>query len=183
MKVPATLFGTVFLGVLALAPSTAFADSPHHFLEKAMKGDNSEIMLGRLAERRAMSPAVRDYGRTLAQDHQMARADVLRVGFRYGVRGNHVAAPEAYDENRRLMHMRGRDFDREFVNYMVDDHHKDISDFRDEAREGHGPVSELARRQLPTLRKHLDMAMSLQRGGDRAAEGYGDRYDRHRYDR
>jgi len=87
-------------------------------------------------------------------------------------------APEARDEQRRLSDMRGGEFDREFIRYMINDHRKDISAFEDESREDHGFVSRLAAQQLPTLRKHLDIAMSLQSrlGGDRnVSEQYRDR--------
>lgn len=193
MKVPAILLRTVFTGAILLAPATAFADSPREFLQKALRGDNSEIMLGHLAQERAASPEVRDYGRTLANDHEQARGEVLQVGRHFGLYDSRRAVPEAYNERRILSRMHGPRFDREFVNYMADDHRKDIGDFRDEAREDHGPVSDLARRQLPTLRKHLDMAQSLQRNGNRSAEAedrynhydHGDRYnhdDRDRHD-
>ena len=56
---------------------------------------------------------------------------------------------------------------------MIDDHRKDIAEFRDEAREGHGAVSDLARRQLPTLRKHLDMAIALDNRGGRFSGNFG----------
>jgi hypothetical protein len=53
---------------------------------------------------------------------------------------------------------------------MVDDHRQDIDEFRDEAREHHGAVSDLAARQLPTLREHLRIARSLDRGDGRYDE-------------
>jgi hypothetical protein len=70
---------------------------------------------------------------------------------------------------------------------MIDDHRKDIGDFRDEARENHGQVSDLARSQLPTLRGHLRTAMELQRNDPRDSgadmpRDRGDRaYDNGRY--
>jgi putative membrane protein len=180
------LTGT-FLIAAALAPLAARADSPREFLLHALQGDNSEIMLGRLAADRARNPAVRDYGQMLASDHEQARQEVLDVGRRFGIRFNREPAPEARDERERLMGMRGREFDREFVRYMVDDHRKDIGDFRDEAREHHGAVSALAARQLPTLRKHLETAIALDRDNGRfngrydQARDWRDRNDRDRY--
>lgn len=169
------LAGTILLAA-ALAPVAARADSPREFLYNALQGDNSEIMLGNLAADRARDPAVRDFGRTLVSDHSQARGEVLDVGRRFGIRPTREVAPEARDERDRLMGLRGHDFDREFVRYMIDDHRRDIDDFRDEAREHHGPVSDLAARQLPTLREHLRMARSLERGSGR----YEGRYDRDR---
>jgi len=163
MKVP-FLCSAVFAAAVLL-PSVALADNPQHFLRKAIEGDNSEMMLGRMAQSQAENDGVRNYGRTLASDHRQARADAVRTATRMGVRGaewDRDVAPEARDERDRLSSMRGREFDREFIRYMIDDHRKDISDFRDEAREDHGPASQMAQRQLPTLQKHLDIALSLQ---------------------
>jgi putative membrane protein len=181
------LAGSILLAA-ALAPLSARADSPREFLYHALQGDNSEIMLGNLAADRARDPAVRDYGRKLANDHSQARNEVLDVGRRFGIRPTREVAPEARDEREKLQDMRGRDFDREFVRYMIDDHRKDIGDFRDEAREHHGEVSDLAGRQLPTLQEHLHIAMSLDRdhgrfnGRDEQAHDWQDR-DRHDNDR
>jgi putative membrane protein len=182
------LAGSVLLAA-ALVPLAARADSPREFLYKALKGDNSEIMLGNLAADRARDSGVRDFGRTLASDHSKARGEVLDVGRRFGIRPTREMAPEARDERDRLMGLRGRDFDREFVRYMIDDHRKDIGDFRDEAREHHGEVSDLAGRQLPTLHEHLRIAESLEHRDGRfngrtdQAHDWQDRGDRHDNDR
>ena len=155
--------------------STAvLADNPREFLEKALQGDNSEIMLGRLAADQARNPAVRDFGNTLVNDHRQAREEVRQLGARFGIGNTRDVAPEAQEEREKLMGLRGRDFDREFVRYMVDDHRKDIGDFRQEVQEGHGPVSALAERQLPTLRQHLRMAIALDRSNGRSNEAMGD---------
>jgi putative membrane protein len=162
------------LAALSFSPA-AQADSPREFLFHAQQGDNSEIMLGRLAANRARSPAVRDLGETLLSDHRQARQEVRDLGRRFGLRPNREPTSEAQDERDRLADMGGREFDREFVRYTIDEHRKDIAEFRDEAREGHGAVSDLARRQIPTLRKHLDMALAIERNGGRFSEN---RYDR-----
>ena len=57
--------------------------------------------------------------------------------------------------------MRGWAFDREVRQYMINDHHKDISDFRKQVRSGDRWTSDLARRQLPALEKHLRLAQSI----------------------
>lgn len=167
--------------------SAAQADDPREFLRNAQQADNSEIMLGRMAAQQARSPAVRDFGSRLVSDHRQARDEVRELGRRFGLRPNRDIAPEAQDERERLADLRGREFDREFIRYMVDDHRKDMREFRDEARENHGPVSELAARQLPTLREHLRMAIALERSDGRSLEGGPDMardrgYDRYRDD-
>jgi putative membrane protein len=134
-----------------------------HFLSDALKGDNSEMALGQLAAERAASPGVRDFGRMLHDDHAHARDEVIRVGSRLGVRPTKEMTPEARQEMAKLRRLHGRAFDREFVRYMVDDHRKDIAEFRRQAG-GRGPVADLARTTLPDLQRHLDTATQLSRG-------------------
>ena len=180
MKVPALCITLMASALLAIP---AHADSPDHFLRQAIRGDSSEIMLGRLAENNGSMRGVREFGRTLRWDHTNALNEATRVARRMDVDFDREPTGEARDEARRLRHMHGGEFDREFVRYMVDDHRKDVADFRDEAREHNGPASRLAERQLPTLEKHLDMALSLQNrmGDGRFANAPRDR-DR-RFDR
>jgi putative membrane protein len=156
-----------FVAAFSFSNLPARADSPRNFLIDAQNGANSEIMLGRLAIERGRSPGVREFGQTLVTDHSQAREEVRSLGLQFGVPPSREVTPEAREERERLMAMRGRGFDREFVRYMIEDHRKDIGEFRDEAREQHGSVSTLARRQLPTLRKHLDMALALDNRGGR----------------
>lgn len=166
----ATLFASALSAGL-LASTATLADNPREFLQKALQGDNSEIMLGRLAAEQARNPAVRDFANTLVNDHRQARDEVRQLGGQFGIGADRDVAPEAREEREKLTELRGRDFDREFVRYMVDDHRKDVSDFREEAQEHHGPVSALAARQLPTLGQHLRMAMALDHTYGRSSDG------------
>lgn len=69
--------------------------------------------------------------------------------------------------------MNGREFDRAFVHYMIDDHRQDIAEFQEEAHAMNGPASHLVREQLPTLQKHLDIALSIAHGGGDREDGPG----------
>jgi putative membrane protein len=133
-----------------------------HFLEDAIKGDNSEMMLGQIASERGASPALRDYGRILHEDHITARRQVVPLARRAGVSISDQPVPEAAQERIKLGKLRGHAFDREFASYMVKDHRKDVAEFEKQARK-RGPAAELARQTLPVLRKHLAMAERLAR--------------------
>jgi putative membrane protein len=157
------LVALTVIGAAALAGSAqAKPGGGRHFLEDALKGDNSEMMLGALASERGESPDLRRYGQTLRDDHAQAREQVVPLARRAGVAITDQAAPEARQEKRKLERLHGRAFDREFASYMVKDHRKDIAEFEAEAR-GRGPTADLARQTLPTLRKHLAMAQEINR--------------------
>lgn len=152
---------TLFIG--ALVVSTAAAAAPaRHFLNDAIKGDNSETRLGQLIASRGASPAVRSFGDTLASDHTQARAQAASVARRMGVAVPSAMAPEARAEYAKLQRLHGAAFDREVKRYMINDHQKDIAKFQAQARSGDRRTADLARAQLPTLRKHLQIAESLQ---------------------
>ncbi len=143
----------------ALAQPRQAAD----FLRTAIQGDNSEIMLGRMAANNpTASPAVRRFGQQLAGDHMQARQQTVGLARAFGVQPPNGPTMMAQAERAKLGVLRGRSFDREFVNYMVHDHEKDIGDFRQESFRGHGAVSRLARNSLPKLRQHLNIALTLQ---------------------
>jgi putative membrane protein len=67
--------------------------------------------------------------------------------------------------------MSGRDFDEEFLRYMVNDHREDIHDFREQASVDNHEVSRMAKDQLPTLEKHLRTAERLMKARDERRHG------------
>jgi putative membrane protein len=151
------LFATA---VLVAAPAFA-AMPPAQFLQHAIKGDNSEVRLGRLISHLGASAQVRRFGATLTSDHSLARSQAAALARRMGVRPPTAMTPEARAEYAKLSHLRGRAFDREVRRYMINDHEKDIADFQSQARGGDRRTADLARMQLPTLRKHLHIAESI----------------------
>jgi putative membrane protein len=144
-----------------LSSTAALAAPPAKFLSDAIKGDNSEITLGRLIAARGASAQVRSFGNTLVSDHSTARGQAVAVAREMGVRPPTGIMAEARSEQRKLERLHGRSFDYEVRRYMINDHRKDIAKFQAQARTGDRRTARLAREQLPTLRKHLRIAESL----------------------
>ena len=134
------------------------------FLNEAVQGDNSEVKLGNLAKDSASSQGVKDFGKMLADDHGKAKDQVKKVADQLNITLQDSTMPEAEAEYTKLQGLKGKDFDKEFVSYMVDDHKKDIDKFQQEASSSDpAPVTDLAKQTLPTLKKHLETAQSLQK--------------------
>ena len=144
-----------------LTSTAALAAPPRVFLNDAIKGDNSEIALGRLIAARGYSAQVRSFGNTLYRDHSTARGQAIAVARQMGILPPTAMMAEARAERRKLEGLRGRAFDREVRRYMIHDHKEDIAKFRAQARTGDLRTARLAREQLPTLRKHLRIAESI----------------------
>jgi putative membrane protein len=150
------------VAAFALVATAAYADSAGDFLMDAAKGDNAEIMMGKLAEQKAQSAGVKKFGRTLVADHTRAKNEVAKLATSMSVSMPSDVKPDAQQAYDKLAQTSGAEFDQQFVNHMVEDHQKDIAAFTKEAKAKDGKVSALAEKQLPTLKKHLALAESLQ---------------------
>ncbi len=151
----------LIFAVTMLASTAALAAPARVFLNDAIKGDNSEIAAGQYIASHGYSAQVRSFGRTLYRDHSMARGQAVAVARQLGVTPPTGTKPEARAEMRRLHRLHGRAFDMEVRRGMIEDHRNDIAKFEAQARSGDPRTAALARRQLPTLRKHLRIAQSL----------------------
>ena len=156
--------------LLGSASVPALAESPRDFIRDAVIGDNSEIMLGRLAERAGGSPQVKDFGHMLVKDHTKAKRQASLVARKLGVTPPTRSAVAADGEYAKLQLLSGVSFDREFSGYMLKDHQEDIAAFKAEADGDTGPAGALARKQLPTLHKHLELAKSIVDAGKTAGK-------------
>ena len=164
------LSSTAIVALLALSATSAFAaKSPTEFIKDAIQGDNSEIMLGQMAEQKGGGQQVKDFGRTLVADHSTAKDEASTVAKALGVTPPDAPMAEAKDEQTKLSTMSGDVFDHEFASYMVMDHKKDIQEFHDQSKGNDRQTSALAAKQLPVLEKHLQMAQSIAGGASQAA--------------
>lgn len=120
------------------------------------------MTLGRLAQDRGATPAVRAYGRMLVADHGQHKQKLVALGRSLNVRPTSGMTPDAMKADRMLRGLRGHRFDTAFKQHMIEDHRKDIAEYRMEARSAHDrSVRAMASATLPTLRKHLDRARAL----------------------
>ncbi len=147
-------------GALGLA-MPALAQKANDFVQTAIKGDNSEIMLGQLGEKKCASPQCRKFAQMLVTDHTAAKAKAAALAQKLGVKPDDGATLAAQTEKLKLQALNGKSFDSEFAHYMVNDHRRDLDDFTKEAK-ARTPASKLASATLPALHKHLEAALRLE---------------------
>ena len=131
------------------------------FLTDAMKGDNGEVAIGKLAVAQGMSQKAKDFGTMLATEHG-AHKD--KVGALLTSAGG-MASDEATDEGKanlaKLTPLKGAEFDKAFKAAMIEDHQKDIAKYEKQAAGSDAATAALAKDTLPTLKKHLETAKAL----------------------
>jgi putative membrane protein len=150
----------IIASTVALSGS-AFAAPPAQFLHKAIQGNYSEVTLGRMIQNRSSNAHVRQFGAMLVRDHSHGLAQAQAIAARLHLRIPLSLTPEARRESVVLRHLNGRAFDREVRRYMINDHQKDIAEFRAQVHSGDRATSGYAAATIPMMRRHLSMARSI----------------------
>jgi putative membrane protein len=151
-------------GATEAAPATAGADHAAKFLTDAIQADNAEIKAGQAAQDMGSTQAVKDFGKMLVADHTKAKDQASQVAMAMNVPVPSGTTPDADAELKMATSMSGAGFDKDFLSAMVKDHQKAIDMFTEEAASSDpASVTDLAKQTIPTLKKHLETAQSLQK--------------------
>lgn len=121
-----------------------------------------EVELGNLAQQKATSKSVRNFGKMMVDDHTKTNDNLKTIA----TQKNIDLPPAITDEQRKdidkLSKKTGADFDKAYIDMMVDDHKKNIAAFK----KAQGDVSDndiknFITNTLPTLQKHLDAIQAI----------------------
>lgn len=135
------------------------------FIMDAASGGLMEVELGRTASTNAASPRVKEFGRMMVTDHTKANTELKGVAAKKNVTVPPTPAEKQQNHINDLKDKKGADFDKAYVDMMVDDHKEDISKFEDEAKNGKdADVKAFATKTLPVLHKHLAAIQAIQSG-------------------
>ena len=153
-------YGLLVLSVLALVAMPAVAQanvSPadQSFMQKAAQGGMAEVQLGKLAEQNAQSPEVKAFGARMVRDHSKANDELKQVAAQQGV--TLPSSPDAKDQatEQRLSQLHGAAFDKAYMHDMVQDHRKDVADFKKATSAKDMQLREWVDKTLPVLESHL----------------------------
>lgn len=157
---------------LALAPSAAFAknsnSSTNHvsqsqkmFLRDMAHGNVAEIELGQLAAQKGSNQTVRDFGTRMVKDHTMLNDQLKQTASQLQVSLPTQPTAQQTREKAKLERLSGKNFDKQYMSYMLKEHRMDVQKVRHEAENATNPqVKKLAQDSLPTLEQHLQLAQN-----------------------
>lgn len=130
------------------------------FIREASTAGHSEVELGQLAVRKGSDARVRQLGQRMVDDHQKANQELSNIANTMNAAPPAPAdKPHQYED---LSDLPGANFDRRYVEHMLQEHQKAINLFEKQAREGSSPaLRNFAQRTLPTLRDHLSNVQAL----------------------
>ncbi len=135
------------------------------FIMDAASGGMMEVELGKMASTSAASAKVKEFGRMMVTDHTKANTELKSVAAKKNVTVPATPAEKHQNHINDMKAKKGADFDKDYVDMMVDDHKEDISKFEDESKNGKDPdVKAFATKTLPVLQKHLKSIQAIQDG-------------------
>jgi putative membrane protein len=131
----------------------------HKFVHEAAIGGMAEVELGKLAEQNASSDQVKSFGKRMVDDHGKANDELKTLA-----KNKNITLPSDLDAKHktlvdRLSKLHGAEFDKAYMHEMLQDHRKDVNEFRHESTAGaDSDVKSFAAKTLPTLEEHLKLA-------------------------
>lgn len=132
------------------------------FAVAAADGGMMEVKLGELAQTNGASSAVKEFGKTMVTDHSKANEELIALA-----KTKNISLPMSLSDDKQkkvddMASKKGKDFDKAYAAFMVDDHKEDVDDFQEAAKDAKDPeIKAWAAGKVPTLQHHLEMAQSL----------------------
>ncbi|RYU80080.1 DUF4142 domain-containing protein [Hymenobacter persicinus] len=133
------------------------------FMVDAASDGLLEVELGKLAQQKGTAPAVKEFGQRMATQHSEVNTALRTLAEQKGIvlpAGLGGKQQKTYQE---LAGLPSTEFDRRYLETMVDDHANDVDAFDDMSEDAYdGDIRGFAAKYLPTLKEHLDMAKQAQ---------------------
>jgi len=161
---PAAFTGLI-VALVAAVPAAAQASGPPAglaadsiFIQTAGSLGLLQAKLGVLAQKKASSPAVRDFGKRMVDEYTKANEQLAA-----GAKQAAYPAPLLLRQHKqvldRFLGMGGGSFDKNYMAEMVKQQGEAAQLFKEEAESGRvASVKQLASRMLPAVQQHFSLA-------------------------
>jgi putative membrane protein len=135
------------------------------FVEQAGTSGLAEVEMGEIGAQKATNGQVKAFAKQIVADHKKANEELVTA-----IKGKGLQVPSS----RTSMHKAtvekfqqqdaGKNFDRDFMEQMIEDHKAEVELFEAAADDGKLDLDlrSYAKRILPTLRDHLKQAQTIQ---------------------
>ncbi|MEX2271115.1 MAG: DUF4142 domain-containing protein [Vicinamibacterales bacterium] len=145
------------------------ADVDRSWVQQQLADGDAEVRLGRLAQERGASADVRAFGAMMVEKHTIAGTELKRIAMRHNVEPKPDARDDHDDLFERLSKLSGPEFDRAYLDAMVDEHEDAADALENKANKNdeHADVKDWASKTLPEVKQHLERAKDLLQRLDR----------------
>lgn len=127
------------------------------FATAAANGGMAEVALGKLADQKSTNPEVKKFAEMMVTDHGKVNDELMGIA-----KTKNITLPATVDADHQkkmddLSKMSGKDFDKNYIDAMVDGHKKTLDLMNDEAKDGKdAELKAFAAKTAPAVQMHLD---------------------------
>jgi putative membrane protein len=128
------------------------------FIQMAGSVGLLQVKLGKLAEQKGSSPAVREFGKRMVADYSKANEE-LAAGAKQAAYPAPVLLRQHQQTIDRLSRASGGSFDKKYMAAILSEQGEAVRVFQQETERGRvASLKELAVRLLPTVQQHMSLA-------------------------
>ena len=164
MRTSKTLLFLAIAGASSAAMAAQAEDSPPAptvFVQKAAQDGMTEVELGKVALRKSKNAEVRNFAQRMVTDHGKANSELAAIAKSKGINAPKTLDSEHKDMVKKLESADGATFDSEYSSHMNMDHDKAIALFEAASESSDADLAGFAKKTLPTLKEHKEMASKL----------------------
>ncbi|HUQ09922.1 MAG TPA: DUF4142 domain-containing protein [Steroidobacteraceae bacterium] len=148
-------------GAVIAANADKSAPAPAAFVKKAAQDGMMEVEAGKAALSKSSDESVRSFAQRMVDDHGKANEELSSIAKAKG-----IDVPKELDAEHQQMvdalsAKSGNEFDREYSKHMNMDHTKAIALFEAASKSSDADLAGFAKKTLPTLKQHKQMAEKL----------------------
>jgi putative membrane protein len=145
--------------------------TPKTFVTKAAQDGMTEVEVGKLAQSKAQSPEVKKFAERMVKDHGKANTELETIAA-----GKSLQVPKKLDAEHQSMVQElsgksGAEFDSAYSQHMAKAHAKAVALFESASKLDDSELAAFAKKTLPTLKEHKQMADGLKSGSREASTG------------
>ena len=135
------------------------------YLYQATEGQQAEVALGRMAVQKASRDEIKQFGALILHDHLRASGELGKLTSQEGIREIGELSMPHQRIQRMLSQLSGKEFDKAYMAFMVQDHMKVIGDWEQRAPTLTDPrVKHWMEDLLPILKDHLEQGRAIAAG-------------------
>jgi putative membrane protein len=137
-------------------------DTDKDFVKKAVSGGKMEVELGQMAKTKAKSQEVKDFGAMMVKEHGKANDELKTILNKKNMKVPRKLEVKHTAVKTMLKPLSGENFDKQYMEHMVSDHMKDVTEFREAQQSlSDQDIKGWVEKTLPVLEKHLEKAREV----------------------
>ncbi len=135
------------------------------FANKAATGGMMEVELGKMAQKKASSGKVKNFGKMMVNDHTEANNNFKAIATKKNITLPTSLTDDQKKDIDKLSKKSGKEFDKAYVDMMIRDHKDDIKEFGNaQGKVADNDIKNFITGTLPVLQKHLDSIQAIKSG-------------------